>query len=62
MNAEMKPKLKLQIDSNFRQFIDDEVLPLTTVDSQKFWFGVQSLLTDLMPINQTLLNKREEFF
>ena len=60
MNAEMKPKLKLQIDSNFRQFIDDEVLPLTTVDSQKFWFGVQSLLTDLMPINQTLLNKREE--
>ena len=60
MNAEMKPKFDMQINSNFREFIDEEVLPLTTLDSQKFWFEVQALLSDLMPKNQALLEKREK--
>ena len=60
MNAEMKPKFDMQINNNFRKFIDEEVLPLTTIDSQKFWFDVQVLLSDLMPKNQALLEKREK--
>ena len=59
MNAESTIQSKLIIDAEFRRFVDEEVLPLTTLKASQFWSGVESLVTELTPINQALLEKRE---
>jgi len=48
----------LTISPIFAQFIDDELLPAIGVDSGAFWLGLESIITDLTPINRALLEKR----
>lgn len=41
------------------QFINEEALPGTGVDPRRFWDGLGALVRDLLPINRTMLAKRE---
>ncbi|WJG08452.1 malate synthase G [Aliiglaciecola sp. LCG003] len=49
----------LQVAEVLENFISNEALPQTQVDSELFWQGFSSLLKDLVPINQSLLQKRD---
>ncbi len=59
MNAIQNITKGLTINTEFRQFVEDEVLPLTTLSADQFWDDVQSLVEDFSPINAELLAKRE---
>lgn len=50
----------LQISPVLYEFIEQEVLPDLPIDSQSFWPNVSALIDELMPINKSLLEKREE--
>ncbi|PWQ93234.1 malate synthase G [Leucothrix arctica] len=50
----------LTINTEFRQFVEDEVLPLTTLSADQFWEDVQSLVEEFSPINAALLAKRDD--
>lgn len=41
-------------------FVNNEALPGTDIDPDSFWAGVDKVVTDLTPVNQTLLNARDE--
>ena len=59
-DSALEVKQDLIIHSAFRQFIDDEVLPLTQLDPSKFWADVASVVEEFAPVNATLLEKREQ--
>ncbi|KSQ24980.1 malate synthase G [Pseudomonas aeruginosa] len=50
---------RLQVASNFKRFIDDEVLPGTGIAVEAFWSGVDVLVHDLAPQNRALLAERD---
>lgn len=50
----------LQIDRVLYDFVNDEVLPGTHIDQNEYWLGVESIINDLSPENQRLLQKRNE--
>ncbi|CAD5110528.1 malate synthase G [Zestomonas carbonaria] len=50
---------RLQVASNFKRFIDDEVLPGTGVAVETFWSGFDALVHDLAPQNRALLAERD---
>lgn len=50
----------LQVSPVFRQFIEDELLPAIGVAADVFWPGLESIITDLTPLNRALLEKRDE--
>jgi malate synthase len=50
----------LQINSGLFNFINEEVIPGTDVDSDDFWFKFEKVVHELSPINKNLLKKREE--
>ena len=39
-------KKQCEINPSFYQFINDEVLPLTTLNSDSFWFDFDCLIND----------------
>jgi malate synthase len=41
-------------------FVNNEALPGTDIDPDSFWAGVDKVVTDLTPQNQSLLNTRDE--
>jgi malate synthase len=41
-------------------FVNNEALPGTAIDPDSFWAGVDKVVTDLTPQNQSLLNTRDE--
>src|ERR1700730_12813216 len=41
-------------------FVNNEALPGTDIDPDSFWAGVDKVVTDLAPLNQTLLSARDE--
>jgi len=47
-----------QIHQGFYQFVNDEVLPLTDINADTFWASLTDLVTELTPINQSLLQTR----
>ncbi|RVU84127.1 malate synthase G [Leucothrix sargassi] len=49
----------LTINTAFRQFIEDEVLPLTTLSANQFWRDVESVIEEFAPMNAELLEKRD---
>lgn len=53
--------LPLQINPLLRRFIDEEVLPLSSLDAQSFWPDLCALIQDFMPRNKALLEKRDDF-
>lgn len=50
---------QLQIDSDFVRFIEDEALPGTGVNPDRFWAGLAGLAKDYGPANRDLLARRE---
>jgi malate synthase len=49
----------LQVASELHQFIENQVLPGTGVDSATFWKGFDAIVTDLAPKNIALLAERD---
>ncbi|MGG4775637.1 malate synthase G [Paenalcaligenes sp. Me52] len=50
---------RLQIAEALHQFIENEALPGTGLDSKTFWQGVDKLVHDLAPRNRELLAERD---
>ena len=51
----------IQIDKVLYDFVNDEAIPGTGIDTDSFWQGVSEIFTDLAPRNRELLDVREEF-
>lgn len=51
---------KLNVDSGLFAFVNEQALPGTGVDQDKFWADLEKLVTDLAPRNVELLEKRDE--
>ena len=49
----------LAVDSLLHDFVNQEVLPGTKVSADAFWRGLASLVGELLPTNQSLLEKRD---
>ncbi|MGY4103549.1 malate synthase G [Nocardia sp. R16R-3T] len=50
----------LQVASVLHEFIENEALPGTGVDSAAFWAGAEQVISDLAPRNRVLLAERDE--
>ena len=53
------PICHLQVASDLKEFIDNKVLPGTGVSLEKFWQGLDAIVTDLAPKNIALLAERD---
>jgi len=50
---------KLRVADVLYQFVENELLPGSGVCAADFWSGLQTLITDLAPVNLALLQERE---
>jgi malate synthase len=50
----------LRVARVLHDFVNNEALPGTDIDPDSFWAGVDKVVTDLAPQNQSLLNTRDE--
>ncbi|MFR9753504.1 malate synthase G [Nocardia sp. 004] len=50
----------LQVASVLHEFVENEALPGTGVDSAAFWAGAEQVIADLAPRNRALLAERDE--
>ena len=50
----------LKVDENLFDFINNEVIPGTGIDSEKFWSNFDKVVHMLSPKNQKLIKKRED--
>ena len=46
------------MDKGLHALINDEAIPATGIDADKFWEGVAKIIKDLSPKNQALLDHR----
>lgn len=60
MKMKLTEQSNLVVDDEFRSFVNDEILPLTPLNQDDFWQGVQSIVNELSPINHALLEKRKK--
>ncbi len=58
--AQYLDKSGLRVDAVLAGFIENEALPGTNVDPEKFWRGFARLVADFMPRNRRLLTFRDE--
>ncbi len=49
----------LGVDPTFHAFVEGELLPAIGFDAATFWRGVESIITDLTPLNRKLLKVRD---
>ncbi len=49
----------LQVAENLVELLNNTVLPSIKVETEQFWAGFESLVNELTPINEALLEKRE---
>lgn len=54
-----RPLGKLRVAEVFYQFVENELLPGSGMRAADFWSGLQTLITDLAPLNRALLQHRE---
>jgi len=52
---------KLQVSQYLYDFIQDDVLAELQIDSCSFWSKFSTIIEELMPLNQQLLDKRQTF-
>jgi malate synthase len=52
-------KHELKIDSEIFEFINNEVLPGTSIKSEDFWNKFEKIVHELSPINKDLIKKRD---
>ncbi|SDS34780.1 malate synthase G [Pseudomonas oryzae] len=57
--TERVQRLRLQVASQYQNFIEQEVLPGTGIAAEAFWAGFDSLVHDLVPVNRALLAERD---
>ena len=57
--TQMTDQNGLKIAANLKQFVENEALPGTGVDSARFWEGFAALVHDLAPKNRALLAERD---
>src|SRR6478735_2489919 len=57
--TQMNPRGGLQVAANLDQFVDEEAIPGTGVDSASFWKGFDAIVHDLAPKNRALLAERD---
>lgn len=50
----------LQVDKELLELINNDIIPKTHINVEKFWEDFESIIEDLTPINKALLNKRDE--
>ncbi len=50
----------LKISTRLLDFINNEVLPGTTIDPDRFWNNFEKTVHELAPINKNLIQKRED--
>ncbi len=50
----------LQVAETLANLIDNEILPGTGVDAQRFWTQFDAIVHELAPVNRALLDKRDE--
>ncbi|MDD2729520.1 malate synthase G [Malikia sp.] len=50
---------RLQVAQELHQFIEDQVLPGTGIESARFWAGFDAIVADLAPRNIALLAERD---
>jgi malate synthase len=60
-NTALKLESGLTINSDFRSFVETEILPLTSFEPEKFWADVHSIVEEFSPANAALLETRESF-
>jgi malate synthase len=58
MNSPQRRTTGLQIHPDFANFVNNEVLPLTSLDKDKFWDDFAKLIDDFSPVNKELLEAR----
>ncbi|KKO02211.1 hypothetical protein LCGC14_0110760 [marine sediment metagenome] len=51
----------LQVAKVLHDFINQQAIPGTGLEVDAFWSGLERLFTDLTPLNQALLAKRDDF-
>jgi malate synthase len=49
----------LRVDDRLASFVDEEALPGTAIDRERFWNDLASLINDLSPRNERLLAERQ---
>ncbi|MDB5899164.1 MAG: glcB [Ramlibacter sp.] len=49
----------LEVDSELKRFLDEQVLPTVRVDVARFWQGFDALVSELAPVNAALLAERD---
>ena len=54
----LEDKFGIQISTEFINFIEQEVLPETTIAADTFWAGLAKVVTELTPTNKQLLERR----
>ena len=55
----MVEKSGLKVSSTLLEFINNEVIPGTNIDIDKFWSKFSEVVHELSPINKALIQKRE---
>ncbi len=55
----MVEKSGLKVSSTILEFINNEVIPNTNIDIDKFWNKFSEIVHELSPINKALIQKRE---
>jgi len=50
----------LKISSRLFDFINNEVIPGTTINSDDFWIKFAKIVHELAPLNKSLIQKRED--
>ena len=50
----------LKISSRLFDFINNEVIPGTTINSDDFWIKFSKIVHELAPLNKSLIQKRED--
>ena len=51
---------ELKVDQLLVSFIEDEVLPGLPIEAADFWASFSSIVSDLSPVNKSLLTKRDD--
>ncbi|MCZ2723155.1 malate synthase G [Marinomonas sp. 15G1-11] len=51
----------LQVSESLWKLVNEEIAPNTGVDPSHFWFQFEAIITDFMPRNKALLEKRDDF-
>ena len=50
----------LKINTKLFDFVNNEIIPGTKIESEEFWTNFEKIVHELAPVNKKLIQKREE--